>query len=65
MASDHSGLSGHHSLSSVVHEKPDTHRELPSDSHGTWYHQQSEEYRVLPENHARFGLVSYRLQISL
>ena len=45
----------------LLMKKPDTHRELLSDSHGTWYHQQSEEYRILAENHTRFGIVSHRL----
>ena len=66
MASDHSGLSGLRRLSSAVHPKPDTHRELPSDSQRTGHHRQSEEYRILAENHhAGFALGLERLQTRL
>lgn len=62
MASDHSGLSGHRRLSSGVHQKHDTLRELPSDSQRRWHHGQSEQHRILAENHVGFGLVPKRLQ---
>lgn len=62
MASDRSGLSGRCRLSSAVHPKPDTHRELPSDSQRARYHRQSEEYRILAENHVGFALGPERLQ---